>query len=153
MVICLKCLDRSPSRRYPSAAELLDDVDRFAGGRRIRARMCPAWVRLLRKGGRVPRRAAFAGLAAAVAVAAVGAFWSSRQADHYRRSLAETRLLAARALDESVAGRRTAARHRYASGIKRAQGLWDSRHYDLALELLDDAPPESRGFKWAYLEM
>src|SRR5262249_15890416 len=44
--ICLKCLEKDPARRYPSAAALADDLDRWAGHEVIQARRASVWERM-----------------------------------------------------------------------------------------------------------
>ncbi len=73
--ICLKCLAREPIRRYASAADLADDLDRFRDGRSILARPVPAWEKGLKAARRHPTTSATAALAAG-AVAAILIVWT-----------------------------------------------------------------------------
>jgi serine/threonine protein kinase/WD40 repeat protein len=56
--VCLKCLHKEPARRYASAAELADDLERFLAGRPVRARPLSAPGRLVRWARRRPSSAA-----------------------------------------------------------------------------------------------
>jgi tetratricopeptide (TPR) repeat protein len=64
--IALKCLAKEPARRYPSAAELADDVGRFLRGEPIRARPAGPVERTVKWARRNP---AAAGLVASAVVA------------------------------------------------------------------------------------
>jgi tRNA A-37 threonylcarbamoyl transferase component Bud32 len=61
--ICLKCLQKAQARRYASAADLADDLERFRAGEPIRARRENVWERALRWMKEQPWVAVRAGLA------------------------------------------------------------------------------------------
>ena len=62
--ICLKCLEKDPTRRFASAAELADDLRRFVDGDPILARPTPAWERAWKWGRRRPAIVALLGVSA-----------------------------------------------------------------------------------------
>ncbi len=78
--ICTKCLQREPQRRYSSAVELADDLQRFLSDQPIRARRTGNWERCWRWCRRNPVLAAALGAVAVslVAVAAVSMWYSDR---------------------------------------------------------------------------
>jgi tetratricopeptide (TPR) repeat protein len=71
--ICLKCLEKSPTRRYASAGQLSADLRRFLAGEPTQARPLPSMQRLARWTGRNRRVAALLATVASllICVAAV----------------------------------------------------------------------------------
>jgi CHASE3 domain sensor protein/tRNA A-37 threonylcarbamoyl transferase component Bud32 len=66
--ICLKCLEKSPGRRYPTAQALREDMARFRRGEPVRARPARAidrWVKWVR------RKPALAALSAIIVLSAL----------------------------------------------------------------------------------
>jgi eukaryotic-like serine/threonine-protein kinase len=87
--VCLKCLEKEPARRYPSAAELADDLDRWLRGEPVRARPVSAVARLRRWARRHPLPAALAGALVVSILVGVGLVY--REWSRAERHLAEAR--------------------------------------------------------------
>jgi WD40 repeat protein/predicted Ser/Thr protein kinase len=70
--VCLRCLQKEPDRRYPTAHELAEELARFLRHEPIRARPVGPAARLARWCRRKPVLAAVSGVAALAGVLAVG---------------------------------------------------------------------------------
>jgi tetratricopeptide (TPR) repeat protein len=78
--VCLKCLEKNPARRYPTAAELAAELRRFVAGEPVRARRPGAVERARRWTARHPARALAAALVVLLpTVAALGFGWHNRK--------------------------------------------------------------------------
>ncbi len=108
--ICLKCLEKTPGRRYPSALALADDLRRFRNGEPIRARPVGVWEQAGKWARRKPAAAALLAVSVLALVAlVVGVAWhhaslraevtraegNAQEAQHQRRR-AENRYRQAR---------------------------------------------------------
>jgi serine/threonine protein kinase/DNA-binding SARP family transcriptional activator len=62
--ISLKCLSKEPAHRYPSAAALTDDLNRFLNGEPIRARPSSRWEKAVKWAKRKPATAALVAISA-----------------------------------------------------------------------------------------
>ncbi len=67
-IICLRCLEKDPARRFPSARDLADDLRRWQDGLPIKARPAGSMEKLVAWARRKP---ALAGLSAALALSVV----------------------------------------------------------------------------------
>ena len=70
--ICLKCLEKAPGRRYPTAEDLAEDLRRFRSGESILAHPAPAWEQAWRWTRRRPAVAAAVGVSAAAIALVLG---------------------------------------------------------------------------------
>jgi eukaryotic-like serine/threonine-protein kinase len=127
--ICLKCLQKEPSRRYLAATDLAEDLRRFLDLRPVQARPIPAWERTIRWGRRRPVHAALLGVVVlALASLIGGGLW-------YNGRLSD-------ALGDAEAGRREAnlQRQRAESNFHKARAAVDEMLTQVGQEELADVP-------------
>ncbi len=103
-IVCLRCLEKDPARRYASALEVAQELERVARGEPILARPAGRWRRLTRWSQRFPARAG--ALVSAVVFVAALAAGSTLAARAQQRELIEetsrTNAWIARALASAV---------------------------------------------------
>jgi tetratricopeptide (TPR) repeat protein len=97
--ICLKCLEKDPRRRYPSAEALADDLRRFLDGKPVLARPLSPLGRAARWARRRPTAAALVAVCALALVAVLG-FAAWHRARESRR-LSEAREEVEQTLDDA----------------------------------------------------
>src|SRR5262249_9832724 len=135
---CLKCLQKEPRRRYPSAEALAEDLERWQRGEPILARPVSRRERALKWVRRRPHLAAAAALFVLTLVAGLtGVIWQ------WRRAEGESRKATANALAEQ----RTA----YARAIALAYAEWRAGNAGTAERVLSECPAGLRGWEWHYL--
>jgi TolB-like protein/Flp pilus assembly protein TadD len=76
--ICAKCLEREPSARYRSAADLAEDLERWLQGRHIVARPVSAPARVWRWARRNPVIAGMSALLLLLGIALGGVLWKGQ---------------------------------------------------------------------------
>ena len=142
--ICLKCLEKEPSRRYATAQALADELGRFLRGEPILARPASRPERAWRWCQRQPVRA---GLMAALILVFVlgfsGVVWQWQRAERQRF----------RAEDNELFARQNA----YAADMNLAQRALEANDVRLAVSLLNKHRPDGksatdlRHWEWRYL--
>jgi WD40 repeat protein len=151
--ICLKAIDREPSHRYATAGALAEDLQRFLEDRPIRARRASMAERAWRWCRRNP---AVAGLTAAVAVLLVAvAIGSTLAAVQFRDQALRERMQVERerALASAVReAKDEQERELYFKLIDLAERETSAGDIVRAGELLEQCPPDRRGWEWHYLK-
>jgi len=134
--ICLKCLEKETERRYATASQLAQDLDRFLNHEPIHARPITHLERTWRWCRRKPALACFVAATLVLLLAvSVGSPIAALRIDRARK-LAEVRL--------------------YAADMYAAQQVFELGNLGRARDLLKEhwakrGEPDLRGFEWRYL--
>ncbi len=142
--ICLKCIEKQASRRYGSAEELADDLDRWLEGRPIAARRVSAWERAVKWAQRKPA------LASLVAITTGSLLGGMSLVGWYNIQLS-------RALANSHREQRRAERGADIANLNLIRFSIQAGDVSSALAALDKLAPadagaeDRRGFEWHYL--
>jgi WD40 repeat protein len=148
--ICLKCLQKEPSRRYRSAQELADDLACFLENKPIKARPVPLVERAWLWCGRRPLLAAMSGgLVAAIILGVAGIAWQWREAAFHAQGESKQRQIA----EADAAETRL---NLYAADVAVASQAVQNGNLGLARRTLAALRPKTgetdlRGFEWRYL--
>jgi eukaryotic-like serine/threonine-protein kinase len=150
--ICLKCLEKDPGKRYATAGELADDLERLLDYEPIRARPVGLLGRLVRWGRRNPVPAgSLAALVATGLVALTAISWQWRQSEARRRRAVEAQERAERAGDEARRRGEAERRERYRSNVAAAAAALQLQNSKTAGRALEAAPEEHRDWEWRHL--
>ena len=159
--ITLKCLEKGPARRYSSASDLTQDLQRFLDGRAVQARPVPAWEHARKWARRRPIHAALAVVLGTGVLAVLGGLESARvrekqHHDELRIVHEHSRQSETEARDQRGLADLLAYHHRAANQLNLASSLVDRGDFGPALSVLENLRPpqrltDSRGFAWNYL--
>ncbi len=127
-----KCLEKDPDRRYPSAAELAEDIGRHLRDEPIAARQPSSWYQIKKFTRR--NRALVGGVIATVVALVIG--------------LVFTTVFAVRANENAA----TTERQAYVARVMAAAALVDTSPQS-AQDQLEGAPEDLRGWEWRHLDI
>ncbi|QEH34868.1 Serine/threonine-protein kinase PknB [Aquisphaera giovannonii] len=146
--ICLKAMAKEPRHRYPTALAMADDLRHFLDGEPVSARPISTWRRILRRAHRRPAEAAMGLMVVVTALAVCGLVLGYL---YHQRLEVEFR-----ATDLARRGeahqRRLAESFLYFQRMALAEREWTANNIDRVERLLEECPPNSRGWEWRYLK-
>lgn len=138
-IICLKCLDKDPGRRYATAADLAEDLERWLRHEPIHARPASQSERLRKWMKRHPALAAVSATLLVVLVAGLtGVIWQWRKAEQARHN--ET--LQLRRAEAALAR----------SALALAESALREGNSPAVRAALETVPPDLRDPTWNYLQ-
>ena len=144
--LCLRCLEKEPGRRLPSAGMLADELARWLRGEPLLSRRVSGTERALRWARRHPWRvAAGAALVASLLAGTIVSLMLWRESEAHRvKAVANSERATKLAAAERFTG--------YVSTLSAALAARERHDFAKARQLLASAPEEHRGFEWRLLE-
>jgi WD40 repeat protein len=157
-IICQKCLEKEPARRYQTAAALADDLDNWRAGRPIHARPVRTVGRLWRWGKRNPAMATVSSLAVVAVLAVLGVaisfgIYQTQAAENLRGALDQVQDQKKQADEKTELARKrleVSQNLLLTMQLRRVAEVW-KRSPAQGLEWLEDGnccPAEVRDFTW-----
>jgi WD40 repeat protein/serine/threonine protein kinase len=165
--ICLKCLQKAPGNRYPSAEALAEDLRRYLDGKPIVARPVGPLERVRKWAKRRPAAAALIVLILLVPLVwlpLVTVFWQDAvnagaaaktalaEKETQRQLAVAARVKTKEALDAEEKQRQLAESNLSSLRILLAHREWLSDHVEQAERLLDQCPLGHRPWEWHYVK-
>jgi WD40 repeat protein len=166
--ICLKCLDKNPARRYGTAADLADDLERWRNGLPITARPVGKWERVAKWMRRKPALAAvLAMVVVLILTVTVGMTWTygvvldernlaraeKKRADDNADKVQTHAAAVQTKSDEILKLNNQLTALLYGANMNLARASWDEGNVQQVLALLQAGAPQPgardlRGFEW-----
>jgi len=151
--ICLKCLQKRPEKRYATAMELGDELQRFLDNRSIHARPVSSGEKVLRWTQRNP-------LLSASLFTALGVFlvsfvlisWSLIQVQQALEAEAIQTKLAVASGNEAQSNAQAERWSRYLANMSATASALQLHNVVDAQTFLEDAPSEHRGWEWHHFQ-
>jgi WD40 repeat protein/serine/threonine protein kinase len=150
--ICLKCLEKDPTRRYGSAEALADELDRWQRHEPIQARPVTSTERMMKWVRRKPVVAAMSGaVAVSLVLGVAGVVWQWQRAEAEKLTAQAAQKEALRSKEGEKKEKIAAQRHLYAANMNLAEQAWEQNKVGRLRQFLEETQESpNRGFEWYY---